>query len=167
MAAASFIREWGTQDSAGASAFVEKLPVGDERTMVAMNLLLSTLFAKDREAASSWVLGLAPETKRSQTITMIAEVWSSHDLKAAGEWLNRQGSGPEMDPAVSRFATLAAARDPATAMNWAQRITDATMRDSSVKTVAQRWLKADAPAAQTWIADSTLPEQMKAELLSR
>jgi RNA polymerase sigma factor (sigma-70 family) len=167
MAASAFIREWGIQDSAGASAFVEKLPVGDDRTIVAMNLLLSTLFAKDREAASSWVLGLAPETKRSQTITLIAEVWSSHDLRAAGEWLNRQGSGPEMDPAVSRFATLAAARDPATAMNWAQTVTDATMRDNSIKTIAQRWLKVDAPAAQTWIANSALPEQMKADLLRR
>jgi hypothetical protein len=52
-------------------------------------------------------------------------------------------------------------------MTWAQTVTDATMRDNSIKTIAQRWLRVDAPAAQTWIANSALPEQMKAELLSR
>jgi hypothetical protein len=56
---------------------------------------------------------------------------------------------------------------PSAALAWAQTITGDGIRNNLTRDLALQWLQRDRTAAQEWIANSKLPEQMKSELLHR
>jgi hypothetical protein len=51
-------------------------------------------------------------------------------------------------------------------VQWAQKIQDPAQRANTLENTARQWLAADPAAAQSWIAKSTLPDEIKARLLT-
>jgi len=48
---------------------------------------------------------------------------------------------------------------------WVARMTDPNLRNSSIENVARQWLQSDRKAAESWLAQTSLPDDRKQRLL--
>jgi hypothetical protein len=58
-------------------------------------------------------------------------------------------------------------KDPQAAMEMASGIGDSNRRTEALNTTAARWLLKDPAAATQWIKSSSLPQEVKTQLLPR
>lgn len=82
---------------------------------------------QDPAATAEWYQSVSP-AKRARVLGEIVNTWGSRDPDAAGDWLNRQEPGPELDPARSHMAQAAARTDLDSGFAWAATITDRRLR---------------------------------------
>ena len=67
---------------------------------------------------------------------------------------------------MSAFTRDITSSDPQAAAQWAATISDDNLRNSQMESAARDWLKSDPRNASTWIANSSLPDDAKARLLT-
>jgi hypothetical protein len=93
--------------------------------------------------------------------------WSEIDSYNAGTWLSTLPQSASRDSAVVTYARRIAASDPQTAALWAETIGNERTRNSQIESIVRNWLNTDSSGAKTWIAASSLPDEIKARLLSQ
>ena len=91
--------------------------------------------------------------------------WVKSDPYTAATWLATLAADSSRDAAVGAFTSRIASIDPQTAVQWAATISDGAMRASETEAALQVWLEADPATASAWIANSGLPDEIKARFL--
>ena len=158
---------WGTSAPLDAANYVTSLPAGSLHDSAAERVV-SSWAENDPRAAALWAVSIPEGDARQVAFQNIVLEWGKNDFNATADWLKTLHQNDSRDTAIVTFANNCL-KDygPSTALEWAQTITGDGVRNNSIKTIAQEWLKADEDAAKTWIANSTLPEKIKGDLLRR
>ena len=83
--------------------------------------------------------------------------WTGQDPESAGNWLNEQEKGPELDGAITGLAGAAFDEDPEASLSWATQITDKGRRDLSIGVGLAAWMARDSEAATEWASANNIP----------
>jgi N-acetyl-beta-hexosaminidase len=75
-------------------------------------------------------------------------------------------NSPKRDSAIRGFAEGYAWQDPKTAIAWAKDIQDPTIRNESLKKVGFAYYRRKPEEAKTWLAESGLSSEAKADILN-
>ena len=142
------VESWARQAPEAAAAWVEQVEPAWERPRLRDSLGLAWL-QRDPAAAAAWWTQQEPGP---DTLVKIINVWAQEDPNAAGAWLRQQPAGPVGDAARMTFARQVADLDPESALTWAATVTDAAIRDGTLRHIWRRWAARDAGAAAALLA---------------
>jgi hypothetical protein len=121
-----------------------------------LRLVAEQWAGRDGRAALAWLRERAAGEPREQAVRAAFVQWSKVDPDGAQAWLAAEELSEFHAPALDAHARRLAA--PEEAVGWCERILDATRRRGCLKTVATRWYRKDAAAAEAWLASSSLDE---------
>lgn len=128
----------------------------------ATNSVLAAWANTEPADAAAWLAKQPPEASLHQSV---AQAWVAQDLPAATQWVNGLADGPMKDEVILRVVSKFQSRNPQVAVAWVEGISDEAKRVEASRKLAQTWSRNDQTAARSWIESSTLPENVKAELL--
>jgi hypothetical protein len=148
-----------------ARAALDALPVGAFRDGLSLNLA-GKFASADPVGTAQWVLALPAGDTRSRALAEVVSEWAKVDPTAAGNFVAKLPADSETDRSRESYANGVVQKDPAGAMAWANAITDQDRRLRTVESVARSWMRTDEPAAKAWIAQSLLPDEVKARIQS-
>ncbi|MDA7610114.1 hypothetical protein N8587_02425 [Akkermansiaceae bacterium] len=117
-------------------------------------------------AAVSWLEKLPEGQGQKAGLNSAFGDWEDRDPIAAGNYLLSMPNSPKRDSAIRGFAEGYAWQDPKTAIAWAQDIQDPTIRNESLKKVGFAYYRRKPEEARTWLTESGLSSETKAEILS-
>ncbi len=137
----------------------------DDAATGAVDRLADSWSREDPQAVLEWADQLSGATKAA-AYEEAMQSWAREDPTAAGEFLGGLAASLERDAAAGAYAESVSREDPVTAMDWAQTIQDESIRQETVKEVAQDWYRVDQAAAKEWIEASGLPEATVTEITS-
>jgi hypothetical protein len=107
------------------------------------------------------------EMGRPNLVKNVLDSWFADQPDAATQWLeNRPDSAAQRELLSSMVKSLGGS-DPSRAMSLAVMIAGGSERDRSIHAAAAQWLRVEPDAARTWISQSSLPGNLKEELLDR
>ncbi|HEX5176978.1 MAG TPA: hypothetical protein VFV83_08115 [Chthoniobacteraceae bacterium] len=113
---------------------------------------------------AKWVLSLPPGDGRTKALAEVVNEWAEDDAVATGNFLSRFPISPETDPSRERYAWNVLRADPEAALAWAGTISQEAQRTRAIESLVRSWMRRDAPAARDWVAQSSLPPQLKTRL---
>jgi len=152
---------WASTDLNHAVAWIQALPEGAARTK-AMQQIGYQWAAADPNAAASYAL----QQKDPTLLNIVAGQWAEKNPIAAATFAcNLPGNQARIQMAVA-VVTMWAATDPLQATQWASTLSDETLRNKSLQAVAVVWRTENPEAAQKQIEQSSLPQDVKKQLLS-
>ena len=109
---------------------------------------------------------------RAEAMGQLMSAWAGHDATAANRWLKTLPSSPSRDSsiaaydnAVGIYSSARSSTSPASAFQSAGTISNETLRNRSLQEIATTWLNQDPEAAQQRIVQSSLPANIKSQLL--
>jgi hypothetical protein len=148
------VGQWAMMDPDGALAWIDTLP--DKERKPLLQQAGSMLLMSNPKRGAELMLESTSEQERPTTYSRIISQWSHRDPNGAGEWLNQQPQGPELDSARAAFARSVVKRDPVSAMEWAKTVEDETQRVHAVQQVYWQWKVKGAKAADSALDQSGL-----------
>lgn len=122
---------------------------------------------EDRPAAVNMASGIGDTKMRTDALKIAVQFWYRVDPAAAIQWMQSLPVGPSKDTAVIGISLGKSYSDPQAAMNMASEIADSDIRTEAQKNVVEEWSWRDPAAATQWINRSSLPEDVKTQLLQR
>lgn len=134
-----------------------------ERTEAVTRAISKMTDASPEKAAAA--VAALPQDQRSKAMESLVRTWSSRDMSAAGQWLDKQPAGPAKDASLRTFANQMADDDPQSAMAWANNISDAREKQRAMEQVARQWVRSEPEAARAWISNSSLPPDVRERLM--
>ena len=158
--------EWFKRDRAAASKWLQSLPVGQSKDL-ALDSISYGLTMSERQLAFDMGSGIGDEGLRTKAMVVAALAWAVHDPAAANQWMQSLPAGPTKDVAASGISWSMSVDDPQAAMNMAKGIADTGIRTEAQKKVVGIWQGEDPAAATQWIKSSSLPQEVKTQLLKR
>lgn len=131
-----------------------------------MRALVARRYAAwDGPAAMAWVAAAEPGRERDQAVIAAFEGWfASEDRPGLVKWYQAKGpekAEPWLQPTFDLFAAVQAAMAPEEALAWAQAIQDPQRREGAILNVLRTWRHVDQAAADAWIDQSPLDEDMR------
>ena len=168
-AQANVILRWFARDRAAAIQWMQSLPVGPTRDLAAMYIArdLSMRNIEDRPAAVNMASGIGDTKMRTDALKSAVKFWYRVDPAAAIQWMQSLPVGPSKDTAVIGISLGKSYADPQAAMKMASEIADSDIRTEAQKNVVEEWSWRDPAAATQWINSSSLPEDVKIQLLAK
>jgi hypothetical protein len=160
--AAELINQRGAE---AARLAVLNVPAGPFRDQLTQQVA-RRLAAENGAGTVEWIMTL-PEQSRGPVLAEAVGAWAERDPVAAGNYLRQLPPTPATDASRERFAANVLRQDPEGAMAWASTISDEQQRSRTLEALGRNWLRRDSGAAQSWIAQSDLPDQVKSRLLPR
>jgi len=156
---------WAQTDPKAAAAYVAGLSTEDAKNQGKL-VIVSAWAYQDPAAAAKWV-GQFPEgTIRGLALEQVASTWAQDNSDQASQWLQQLPKGLSRDVAVSAFCKVIDATDPDISFKWAGTISDTTMRNQKLESAAVAWLETNPAAARQSIVQSSLPENIKQQLMA-
>jgi hypothetical protein len=146
-----------------AAALLEKIPPG-ERLDRAASVVCDAWCRSDPSAAARWAARLPPGNIRGLALTRVVVPFARADYVAAGAWLENLPPGLDRDRAIQAFLGVAATDRAAELSRWVEKIGDFETRCTAIETIARLWLRADADAANRWLATTDLPPERRSRL---
>ena len=118
---------------------------------------------------AAWYLAsvIGDEDIRNQAKRYVVWYWFLRDRPAASQWMQSLPVGPNKDLVAKGIVRALAANDPQAAFDIAAGIGNSDLRTTTLKNVVEQWSKKDPAAATQWINRSTLPQDLKTQLLQR
>lgn len=156
---------WSRVDPGAAAAYTANLPQGSTQNQAIAAVAL-TWASKDPVRAAQWVAQFPECAVRNQALQGLIVTWAAKDPEEAAQWLKGLPLTPSRDLAVSAFSATIAASSPSTAFQWAETISDQTLRDQQLQTLAGVWLQMEPVAAREGISQSNLPPVIKSHFLA-
>jgi RNA polymerase sigma factor (sigma-70 family) len=155
-------------DPAQAANFVASLPPGDTQSQAAIELA-STWTRKNPQAAAQWVASFPEGETRQRAAAGVMESWvhSGADAEVAANWLKQLPDGPTRDQAAQSFVGWAAFVQPELAASWVSAFKGESERNQQIENIARKWLERDPEAARKWLQTTSLPEEMKNQLIRK
>ena len=158
--------EWYKKDRAAARQWMLSLPEGPARD-VALHGVSDGLSMSDRQDGMDLKLRISDTGLRTEFLDSEACHWCSKDRAAATRWMQSLPEGPNKDLVAKGIVRALAANDPQAAFDIAAGIGDFKLRTTALNNVVEQWSKKDPAAATQWINRSSLPEDLKTQLLQR
>lgn len=158
--------EWYKKDRAAARQWMLSLPVSPARD-VALSGVSDGLSMSDRQDGLDLKLRISDTGLRTEFLDAYACDWCSKDRAAATQWMQSLPAGPNKDLVAVGMSRALAANDPQAAMVMATGIADKGIRTETQKITFEQWSKKDPAAATQWINRSSLPQEVKTQLLQR
>ena len=168
-AQANVLLRWFERDRAAAMQCMQSLPVGPTRDLASMNMsrFLSMEKIEDRQAAVNMASGIGDSKMRTDALKIAVQFWYRVDPAAAIQWMQTLPVGPSKDSAVIGISLGKSYADPQAGMNMACEIADSDIRTEAQKNVVEEWSRRDPAAATQWINRSSLPQEVKTQLLAK
>ncbi|PHX58043.1 MAG: hypothetical protein CK553_01365 [Opitutia bacterium] len=157
---------WFLMDRPAASKWLQSLPVGQAKD-VALNSISYQLTMSERQVAFNIASEIGDTGIRTEAMVFAALSWCDHDRAAAIKGMQSLPVGPNKDLVAKGIVRALAANDPQAAFDIAAGIGDSDLRTTALKNVVEQWSKKDPAAATQWINRSTLPQEVKTQLLPR
>ena len=157
---------WFLRDRPAASQWMQSLPVGQAKDF-ALNYISYQLTMSERQAALNMASEIGDTGIRTEAMVFAALSWCDHDRAAATQWMQSLPVGPNKDLVAKGIVRALAANDPQAAFDIAAGIGNSDLRTTTLKNVVEQWSKKDPAAATQWINRSTLPQDLKTQLLQR
>jgi hypothetical protein len=149
----------------GARSALEGMAAGSLRDGLTTQLA-GKLAEKDAPAAVEWAFGLPEGDAKSRALAETIGEWAKKDAAAAGTFMTKLPATAETDRSRESYANAVVQKDPQGAIAWASTITDKERQQRTVENVARSWVKQDAATAKEWIAQSSLPAEVKTRIQS-
>jgi hypothetical protein len=153
----------------GALAMMRSLPEGRDKDLAAEGI---SAFMSQNHQQAAWDLasgiadsGLRPRAEQRVLISL--RFGSLTDPDAASQWMQSLPPGPPKDTLSEIISGPMAVNHPQAAFDIAAGIGDSNRRTQAQKKVVEQWSKKDPAAATQWINRSTLPQEVKTQLLPR
>lgn len=172
-AQANVLYRWFERDRAAAMQCMQSLPLGPTRDLAAMYISrdLSMRKIEDRQAAVNMASGIGDIKMRTDALQILvqisADIWYRKDPAAAIQWMQSLPVGPTKDSAARGISSVMSYTYPQAAMNMASGIADSDIRTDALKIAVEEWSWRDPAAATQWINRSSLPEDVKTQLLAK
>jgi hypothetical protein len=138
-----------------------RITAGDERPSGLARRVATRWVRLDPEAAMAWLATLPPGKDRNDGVTEAFRDWLNLDFAAAIEWIEAREMEPWLEPAFGVYARAISRERPREAVEVAGRISDEALRNMITTVVARAWLTTDRPAAEAWLAEADLPEDVR------
>lgn len=152
-------------DPAGTAAWLEN-HLDRSYAGEAPRVLMRSWALNDPEAALAWGTGLPDGEPRERAVSVAFNVWLERWPEDAAAWLLASTPAPGVDPAVRVLVDRHRKDAPAAAMQWALSFDDSTLRGEVLTDVGRSWLARDPGGVRAWLADSDLPDDVRAAILS-
>ena len=120
--------------------------------------------SQDGAAALAWLSEAPPGQRRDVAIRVAFDSWNKADQEAAFAWLTERGFDnvePWMRPAVAIYVRLRSFTDPPDALRWTALVPSEVERQILTVRIARRWRQRDEAAAEAWVMNSDLPEELR------
>ena len=194
VAVQSAIIGWWRKDRKAAAAYLRAhVATPNEREIA--GIMSGAMAEQDPRVGAQWVEWIKEERLRRRMRLGIAELWASHDPKAAGEWskglAGKEGEetirivagawavrdsaaaekwidsmhGRARDVAIRGFATTISRTNQKLALDWVIKMEDRPARTRLAKAIATEWLKQNPDESKVWIRKSKLSDAEKKQLL--
>jgi hypothetical protein len=150
--------------TADAAAFISGLPPGNDQSRATASLMLRWA-SEDPEAAAKWATSLTDEKSRVGAYQNLIMGWAFVDPTKASQWLADLPNDQNRQSLAQTFVSYIGMESPAVAAPWADSLTDANQRNKAIQMVAKAWLQTDADRAKAWLATTSLPDDLKQQLL--
>jgi hypothetical protein len=119
---------------------------------------------RDGAAAMAW-LGKQPAGElRDKALREAFLGWSKTNPHGLLAWLNADELTPLHDPAFEIKATRLVAHEPVRALSWCERIQERARQQSCLESSAHTWYGRDAVAAETWLQQSSLDDEVRSRV---
>jgi hypothetical protein len=161
---ANLATTWAHQDPLAAATYAASLPQGNAQNQAVVGVA-STWALIDPMQTAQWVGQFSEGPVRQQALQGLIVAWTGKDAKGVSQWLQALPQSPSRDLAVNAFCSSIGQSSPATAFHWAETISNESVRNLQLQTVADTWLQKDSRAAQEGITQSNLPQEIKSRLL--
>ena len=153
----------------GALAMMRSLPEGRDKDLAAEGI---SAFMSQNHQQAAWDLasGIADSGLRGraeQRVLIQLGFGSLTDPDAATQWMQSLPEGYTKDMLSKIISRQKAYIHPQVAMDIAAGIVDSNRRTEAQKNVVKQWSQKDPAAATQWINRSSLPEDLKTQLLPR
>ena len=153
----------------GALAMMQSLPEGRIKDLAAKGI--SDFMSLDHPRAA-WDLdsGIGDSNLRSSAefrVLIQLSMGSLTDPDAATQWMQSLPKGDTKDRLSAAIIRPIAKNHPQVAMDIAAGIGDSDLRTTALKKVVEQWSQKDPAAATQWINRSSLPQEVKTQLLQR
>ena len=153
----------------GALAMMQSLPEGRDKELAAEGI---SAFMALNSPRAAWDLasGIADSRLRARAehkVLIQLGFGSLTDPDAATQWMQSLPVGYTKDMLSEIFSRQMAYIHPQAAFDIAAGIGDSDLRTTALKNVVKQWSKKDPAAATQWINRSSLPQEVKTQLLPR
>ncbi len=119
---------------------------------------------RDPEPAMAWLASLPPGVDRDDGVMESFRDWQGSDPTAATAWISAQEREPWLEPALALHADQLAMERPEAALALVAHFSDPTLRDRFTTTIARKWLSRDYAAAQVWLQNAEIPEDVRGRI---
>ena len=153
----------------GALAMMQSLPEGRDKELAAEGI---SAFMALNSPRAAWDLasGIADSRLRARAehkVLIQLGFGSLTDPDAATQWMQSLPVGYTKDMLSEILSRQMAYIHPQAAFDIAAGIGDSDLRTTALKNVVKQWSKKDPAAATQWINRSSLPQEVKTQLLPR
>ena len=161
--------EWYKKDRAAARQWMLSLPEGPARDVALMSLRDGLTMDRriDFQNLMDLYLRISDTRVRTELLDSDSFLWCYQDRASATQWMQSLPAGPNKDSVAKGMSRALAANDPQAAFDIAAGIGDFKLRTTALKKVVEQWSQKDPAAATQWINRSSLPEEVKTQLLQR
>ena len=141
---ASLATTWASQDAAGAIAWINRLPPGDQRTQLQSGVVSALAQQSPREAAA-YATQITDPKARDESLRNVAWRWSTADPASAAAWIATIPEGNVREHAAERVVADWMGYDPAAAGSWLATLPSGATRDRAAQAYVSK-LAQDNPA---------------------
>jgi hypothetical protein len=125
-----------------------------------MRVVARSWASSDPAAALQWLIQQTAGERRNGSIKNAFRVWLDASPDDAASWLRSTTPEPALDSALRLMVGRTRQESPVGAIDWALAIDDPQLRQEVVANVVHDWMSRDAAAAQDWLAQSDLSQEM-------
>ena len=161
--------EWYKKDRAAARQWMLSLPEGPARDVALMSLRDGLTMDRriDFQNLMDLYLRISDTRVRTELLDSDSFLWCYQDRASATQWMQSLPAGPNKDSVAKGMSRALAANDPQAAFDIAAGIGGSDLRTTALKNVVEQWSQKYPAAATQWINRSSLPEDLKTQLLQR
>jgi hypothetical protein len=159
-AISSLAGTWAKKDPAEASYFASQLPEGELKNRAVMALVASWA-DRNPQAASAWTAQLPEGYLREQSVREVVSAWTRLDFEEARGWAMNLSDPATKDTALKSYAENIAYWAPGKAAAVIDSIVDQGKKQESIEATMRAWLQIDRDAAQKWLAQLQVSDDVK------
>jgi len=114
-----------------------------------------------------WLSRAPAGTSQAQALVIGYQLWALRDPDAALQWMQgKLAERPEPEPWIrilyGSYARQLARTSPREALQWAEKMEVESAREEMMIRIARKWRRQDEAAAETWLKQSPLSEEQRA-----
>ncbi|MGV3659606.1 MAG: hypothetical protein ACO1TE_05465 [Prosthecobacter sp.] len=163
LARQSVLNTWAENDPAAAARYALASQLPPDEGYMGMRYQLGHKWAElDPQAAVSHALTHEPQDEAGSpggtVLGSAMSQWVYSDPYTASGWVNALPSGTRRDTAAAALARASMRMEPDGAMVWAANIADPGLRQRTVQSCFETWLRMDQSQAARWLEQAALDE---------